>query len=165
MIKYKYQKKHLPYIIGIALLLLIIIIKIFKKMNMIMISPVPIAKITSPFGNRIHPITKQPQFHNGVDIGLPSGTEIKAPFDAVVDTVAYNDIGGNNAILKLKNGFTVGFAHMLKPAIVKKGEAVKQGQVIGYVGSTGRSTGSHLHLTLKNEKGELVNPVDYIKLV
>ena len=128
-----------------------------------MIVPVT-GKITSPFGWRIHPIKKSRKFHNGVDIAAKLGTPVKAPADGKVDTV-WNDTtygGGLSLIIKHYNGFKTGYCH-LSEQLVKSGQIVKQGEIIAKVGSTGASTGPHLHFTLTNFAGEKVDPTKEIK--
>ena len=116
-------------------------------------------KITSPFGNRTHPVTGKVQFHNGIDVSVPLKTPILAPSDSVVSSLPNNATGGNQLILKLPNGDYVGFAH-LYAAKVKVGQKVKQGDIIAYSGNTGLSTGPHTHITVKS-KGEFVDPAKY----
>lgn len=124
--------------------------------------------ITSNFGERINPITKKKHFHNGVDIYAPEGTPILAPSDMVITANYYNDVGGNQITAKVKGKLiSFGFAHLSK-SLVKLGQVVNRGDVIGYVGSTGQVTGPHLHLVMKiskseDKKPELVNPLDYFK--
>jgi murein DD-endopeptidase MepM/ murein hydrolase activator NlpD len=128
-----------------------------------MIVPVT-GKITSPFGWRNHPIKKSRKFHNGVDIAAKLGTPVKAPADGKVDTV-WNDTtygGGLSLIVKHYNGFKTGYCH-LSEQLVKSGQIVKQGEIIAKVGSTGASTGPHLHFTLTNFAGEKVDPTKEIK--
>lgn len=105
--------------------------------------------VTSKFGNRINPITKVPSFHNGTDIGAKLDTPILAPLNGVVEKKYFNDAGGNQLIIN--SGYPkFGFAHLSKYAEgINVGAIVKKGQVIGYVGNTGTSTGTHLHFTLR----------------
>ena len=99
--------------------------------------------ISSPFGWRIHPITKKRQFHRRIDIAAPIGTPIFAPMDGVV-TFAGN-MGGYGLTVEISSGsFKFRFGHLSK-IDVYIGQKVKQGEIIGRVGSTGRSTGPHLH--------------------
>lgn len=111
-------------------------------------------------------------WHNGVDISAPAGSPIKAAADGTVinaDTTAHNDGYGNRVVLKHAEGKATLYAHMIAPASVKVGQAVKKGQVIGNVGSTGLSTGAHLHVSVidnydKNPniyyKGDLIDPAE-----
>lgn len=104
--------------------------------------------VTSFFGPRTHPITKQYHNHSGTDIGAYAGTEIYAAHGGVVLTSAYHSSYGNYVVLSRGDGITTLYAHMSKRA-VKEGDIVSQGQVIGYVGSTGSSTAPHLHFEVR----------------
>ena len=104
--------------------------------------------VNSFFGPRTHPITKKYSNHTGTDIGAPSGTQIYAAHGGVVLTSAYHNIYGNYVVLSRGDGITTLYGHMTKRA-VKVGDVVAQGQVIGYVGSTGWSTGPHLHFEIR----------------
>lgn len=117
-----------------------------------------VAKITSKFGYRTDPKTgKQNAFHNGIDLAVPVGTQIKSPMPGIVDAVTSGGDGGNQIILKHENGYKTGYAHLSKQ-LVKKGDKIKQGDVIGLSGNTGKSTGPHLHLTLTDPSGAKVDP-------
>lgn len=107
--------------------------------------------ITSRFGE---PRPSGP--HNGVDIAAPEGTPIRAPFAGKVESTYYDDRGGNSVIMQLDNGYRAGFAHLASVA-VQPGAAIGKGVIIGTVGSTGNSTGPHLHYTLKID-GAFVDP-------
>ena len=121
-------------------------------------TPVPGARISSKYGMRKHPILGYNKMHKGMDFAAPTGTPIYAAGDGRVDFVGRR--GGYGKYIRLRhNGtYSTAYAHLHKYARgMKKGRKVKQGQVIGYVGSTGRSTGPHLHYEiLKN--GKQVNP-------
>jgi murein DD-endopeptidase MepM/ murein hydrolase activator NlpD len=123
-------------------------------------------KLTSGFGNRIHPVTGKLSFHNGIDLAAPNGTPIKAPMSGVVKLWTDNK-SGNALNIQHNDNLISGYAHLSK-FNVKKGQSVKKGDVIGYVGSTGMSTGNHLHFVvkIKNKKGtwDYVNPLNYIKI-
>lgn len=117
-----------------------------------------VAKITSKFGYRTDPKTgKQNAFHNGIDLAVPLGTEIKSPMPGVVDAITSGGDGGNQIILKHDNGYKTGYAHLSKQ-LVKKGDKIKQGDIIGLSGNTGKSTGPHLHFTLTDPSGAKVDP-------
>lgn len=107
--------------------------------------------ITSQFGPRTHPITKTYHNHSGTDIAAPGGTSIKAVQGGVVITSAYAPSSyGEYVVINHGNGISTLYAHMQRGSRkVKEGDVVKQGQVIGLVGSTGSSTGNHLHLELR----------------
>lgn len=116
------------------------------------------AKITSKFGYRTDPKTgKQNAFHNGLDLAVPLNTPIKSPMPGVVFSISTVGDGGNQIILKHDNGYKTGYAHLNK-ILVKKGDKIKQGDVIGLSGNTGKSTGPHLHLTLTDASGAKVDP-------
>lgn len=104
-------------------------------------------RISSPFGERIHPVTKVKSFHNGVDIASPIGTPVFTPVDAMVTQVYYHTTGGRTIILKdLISGDRYGFCH-LNDLYVYFGDRIRKGTVIATSGNTGRSTGPHLHFS------------------
>ena len=105
--------------------------------------------ISSSFAPRKHPITGKWSHHTGNDIPASGGTEIHAAKGGVVTDVGYNSVYGNYIQISHGNGYATFYAHMKKKAIVKEGATVTKGQVIGYVGSTGWSTGNHLHFELR----------------
>ena len=105
-------------------------------------------KLTSAFGYRIHPITQRPHSHTGIDIPAPGGTSILAARGGQVVTSAYHSSYGNYVVIDHGNGNSTLYAHMSSRA-VSVGQMVSQGQVIGYVGTTGSSTGNHLHLEVR----------------
>ncbi|WP_421917929.1 M23 family metallopeptidase [Marinifilum sp.] len=113
-------------------------------------------RLSSKFGNRFHPILHRWRFHGGVDMACPKGTDIHVPADGVILKSGWNGGYGNYIKVKHGNGYETVYGHLSKVS-VKKGQKVKKGDVIGKVGSTGRSTGSHLHYEIiKNKKR--VNP-------
>lgn len=116
------------------------------------------ARISSPFGKRRHPIYKDLRIHWGVDYAAPRGTLVYAGGDGVVQVAKYNGGYGNYIKIRHNSEYSTAYGHMQKFASgIRPGVRVKQGQVIGYVGSTGRSTGPHLHYeVIKN--GKRVNP-------
>lgn len=105
-------------------------------------------RLTSQFGYRIHPITGQAHSHTGIDIPASAGTPILAAKSGQVVTSAYHYSYGNYVVIDHGNGNSTLYAHMSSRA-VSEGEMVSQGQVIGYVGTTGSSTGNHLHLEVR----------------
>lgn len=123
--------------------------------------PVANPNITSPFGDRIHPITKVKTFHNGIDLSGKIGQVIAAPADGEVTRVYETVAGGLQMIVHHDNGFTTGYAHLSKVQVAV-GQRVTQSQVIALMGNTGQSTGPHLHFAVKDQSGNLVNPVDYL---
>ena len=117
--------------------------------------------ITDSYGYRTHPVTgKKTTWHNGVDLAAGAGTAIYATKSGTVTTALRSDIWGNYVVINHGDGFSSLYAHM-QGLIVKAGDYVKQGQTIGYVGSTGLSTGPHLHFTIYYN-GADVNPMSYV---
>lgn len=116
--------------------------------------------ISSYFGYRPDPIYKIEKFHSGMDFTAALGTEAYATGDGVVFDVERNEWGyGNMVILDHGFGYKTRYAHLLKPA-VRKGQKVKRGQVIGYIGATGKATGVHLHYeVLKND--DQIDPINF----
>jgi murein DD-endopeptidase MepM/ murein hydrolase activator NlpD len=113
--------------------------------------------ITSPYGYRSNPFAPgNRQFHTGIDIGTPSGTPIKAAMSGRVSTTGYNDVSGNYVVITHHSGYRTLYAHM-SVIRAKAGAYVKTGERIGDVGSTGLSTGPHLHFTVY-KNGVMVNP-------
>ncbi len=109
-------------------------------------TPVDGAKITSGFGMRHHPILGFSKMHKGIDFGVPPGTPIQAAGDGTIEMAGPNGAYGNYVRLRHSSGFATAYAHMSRIAQgVHTGRRVMQGQIIGFVGSTGRSTGPHLH--------------------
>ena len=121
------------------------------------ISNKQLTRLTSGFGIRIHPIYKVGQFHPGIDFAAPYGTPIYATADGEVSKSVYEPGYGNHIVINHGFGYKTLYGHMSKMA-VRKGEKVKRGQLIGYVGSTGLSTAPHVHYEVIY-KGEQVNPV------
>lgn len=108
-------------------------------------NPLDVFQITSNFNpNRRHPILNTIRAHKGTDYAAPTGTPIRATSDGRVTWAARNGSFGNLVVLQHQGSFETKYAHLSRFA-VKKGERVRQGQVIGYVGATGGATGPHLH--------------------
>lgn len=125
------------------------------------VKPVKSYTLTSPFGMRIHPISGKEKMHEGVDMAAPQGTPIYAAKSGKITRTAYQAGGaGYYVVINHGDGFTSVYMHMTH-YIVSKGQYVNAGQVIGYVGSTGGSTGPHLHFGIAY-KGTYVNPMKYI---
>ncbi|PZO58014.1 MAG: hypothetical protein DCF15_06015 [Phormidesmis priestleyi] len=120
------------------------------------INPMPSGTFTSPYGWRIHPIYGTSKLHTGQDIGAPQGTPIIASDGGVVVSAAYTGGYGNFIIIEHKPGVRTRYAHLSKYN-VKAGDQVSQGDVIGFCGSTGGSTGPHLHFEIQMN-GSLVDP-------
>ncbi len=121
-------------------------------------TPVDGARITSNYGMRT--LFGFTRMHKGVDFGVPSGTPIAAAGDGVVDAIGWRNGYGNYIRLRHNSTYSTAYAHMKGFASnMKKGTRVSQGQTIGYVGSTGRSTGPHLHYEVLVD-GKQINPMD-----
>ena len=116
-----------------------------------------VGRVTSTFGARRHPILGYTRMHAGVDFAAPTGTPIYAVGDAVVSYSGWRGGNGNYVRLEHGGGFGTGYSHMSRIAVTS-GMRVRAGQVIGYVGSTGLSTGPHLHYELYRN-GQKVNPL------
>ncbi len=116
------------------------------------------ARISSKFGMRKHPILGYSKMHTGIDFAARSGTPIYAAGDGKINYAGRKGGYGNYIKIKHNNGYETAYAHMKKFAKgMRNGTRVKQGQVIGYVGSTGRSTGPHLHYEI-SKNGKRINP-------
>ncbi|MEO0213933.1 MAG: peptidoglycan DD-metalloendopeptidase family protein [candidate division WOR-3 bacterium] len=116
---------------------------------------------SSGFGIRKDPFTGGIEFHKGIDISAPTGTPIVATADGVVEYAGWNSEGyGNQVVIDHENGIKTRYAHMFK-VLVKEGQRVKRGQVIGLVGSTGKSVAPHVHYEVYLN-GNPVNPTRYI---
>ncbi len=117
--------------------------------------------ITSGFGIRQSPFSSGVEFHKGLDISTRFGKEVIAPADGLVIVSAFDPQDGNFIKIDHGHGLATGYAHLSRMA-VKQGARVKRGQIIGYVGDTGRSTGSHLHYAVFVNNVP-VNPKRYLK--
>jgi len=117
--------------------------------------------ITSLFGSRVHPVTGRANNHTGIDIAAAGGTNILAAKSGVVITSTYNSSYGNYVVVDHGNGQTTLYAHMRK-RLVSEGQTVKQGSTLGLVGTTGSSTGNHLHFEIR-VNGARKDPLNYFK--
>lgn len=115
-------------------------------------------KISSNFGHRVHPITGEKKFHDGVDIAVPVGTALYSAVKGTVITSRYSDSAGNMITIQTDSGWQITFMHMDSRA-VNAGDQVEQGQYVGTSGNTGNSTGPHLHLQVHDAEGKEINPV------
>jgi len=118
--------------------------------------PAPGADVSSPMGMRIHPITGARTMHGGTDFAAPLGSPARGMMGGRVLEVSYDELNGNIVRIDHGNGLIGSYAH-LQGADVTEGQEITAGQNIGRVGSTGRSTGPHLHVTMRRN-GELVDP-------
>lgn len=124
--------------------------------------PCDYVRMSSPYGYRIHPVYGDWRFHSGVDLSASSGTPIVASREGLVTVATYDWSAGYYVTIDHLDGFETKYLHMTH-YIVSEGEFVSAGQVIGYVGSTGTSTGAHLHFGVY-KNGSSVNPANYINI-
>ena len=118
--------------------------------------------ITSTYGRRQDPFTGDGVFHRGVDISAPRGSPVRATADGFVSMTGWDaGLGKTIKIFHGNNGFATTYGH-LQEYLVRPGQAVQRGELIGLVGSTGRTTGAHLHYEVKS-KGLTINPYRYLK--
>ena len=117
--------------------------------------------LSSLYGSRKHPVTGKANNHTGIDVPAPSGTSILACKSGVVPTSTYNNSYGNYVVVSHSDGTSTLYAHMSRRN-ASKGQTVSQGQVIGYVGTTGSSTGNHLHLEIR-VNGSRRDPINYFQ--
>lgn len=124
--------------------------------------PIQYKVCSSPFGYREHPVAGEAKFHYGVDLAADMGTPIVASRSGTVSSATFENVAGNYVVIDHLDGYTSRYMHMDK-YIVTPGQFVMAGQIIGYCGSTGVSTGPHLHFGIyHNDKA--VNPALYIDM-
>jgi murein DD-endopeptidase MepM/ murein hydrolase activator NlpD len=118
----------------------------------------------SPYGPRVHPITKRKTFHHGVDVALPVGTPLTAPADGVVVHKNRTASAGFNLILRHEGTWHTVYYHLQKASHLPLNSKVKTGDLIAHSGNTGASTGPHLHWELRKSRkwGDTVDPVPYL---
>ena len=117
-------------------------------------------RVASGFGYRIDPLYKDYRLHAGLDFSAPIGTPIYATSDGVIQAAGFNTDGyGNKVVINHGYGYQTLYGHMVRVK-AKVGQSIKRGEVIGYVGSTGKSTGAHLHYEVI-KRGAKVDPVYY----
>jgi murein DD-endopeptidase MepM/ murein hydrolase activator NlpD len=127
-----------------------------------MIWPTPgYTRITTAFGMRTHPITGVYKMHTGIDIAAAGGTQILAAASGTVLKTGYSSAWGNYILLDHGGAIATFYAHMKTSALVKVGAVVTKGQKIGIVGTTGLSTGNHLHFEVR-VNGDSVQPLNYV---
>jgi len=124
-------------------------------------SPVQYARMSSRFGMRRHPVLGTMRAHKGVDYAAPTGTPIMAAGDARVVSAGWQRGYGNTVVLDHGRGYTTLYGHMSRTAKLSRGQQVKQGDVIGYVGATGLATGPHLHYEFR-VNGVHRDPLRYV---
>ncbi len=137
-----------------------------NKENLIRATPAiqPIAnkdlnRIASGFGYRIDPVYKTEKFHEGLDFTAPAGTAIYATADGVIEKMEFNGGYGNHVIINHGFGYKTLYGHLFKYE-VHVGKKIKRGEVVGYVGNTGKSTGPHCHYEVIKD-GVKINPIYY----
>jgi murein DD-endopeptidase MepM/ murein hydrolase activator NlpD len=117
-------------------------------------------RLVSGFGYRIHPIYKTAKMHTGIDFAAPTGTPIYSTGNGVVSQTEFNGRGyGNNVVINHGYGYQTLYGHMTK-FVVRPGQKVQRGDLIGYVGSTGSSTGPHCHYEVIKD-GNKIDPINY----
>lgn len=126
------------------------------------VEPDKVKKISSLSGVRFHPIDFQYKRHNGIDFAGKRGSYIYATLSGVVTRSIYTSGFGNHIVIKNYLGFTTKYAH-LNRRLVNKGDTIKQGQLIGLMGTTGKSTGVHLHYEV-HKNGKILKPLDFCLL-
>ncbi|MCQ2520857.1 MAG: peptidoglycan DD-metalloendopeptidase family protein [Lachnospiraceae bacterium] len=116
-------------------------------------------RVSSEFGNRVNPVTGRSQLHNGIDLAAAAGTPIYAAYDGTVVAASYTSAMGNYVMIDHGDGLYTIYMHA-SALYVSKGQGVKAGDHIAAVGTTGRSTGNHLHFTVRLN-GNYINPREY----
>lgn len=154
------NKKVLTLLTISTTLTIIVFVVIYYRSRMI--APVK-GKVTSGFGTRTHPITGETgSDHNGIDIKAGTGADVVSPANGIVKNSYYNSLGGYQVIIEHENKYVSGFAH-LQHTSVKIGQKLKRGETFAKVGTSGATTGAHLHFTLKDPKGNFIDPLTKIK--
>jgi LysM repeat protein len=131
-----------------------------KALGELFVTPV-MGRLTSPFGYRSDPFTGVRTFHTGIDIAAPTGTAVKATLDGKIATTGFSSVYGNYVIVTHGEGYQSLYAH-LSSVSVKRGQRITQSAVIGRVGNTGYSTGSHLHFSVYKH-GKMIDPKSVLK--
>ncbi len=132
-----------------------------KTRGALLRTPVDGARMTSGFGMRRHPILGYSKMHKGVDFGAPTGTPVYAAGDGTIEKASWYNAYGNYVRIRHSSSLKTAYAHLSRYATgIKPGVRVKQGQVIAYVGTTGRSTGAHLHYEILVNNSQ-VNPATF----
>jgi murein DD-endopeptidase len=117
-------------------------------------------RISSKYGMRIHPVTKQKRFHNGVDIACPIGTFLKNTIaSGKCVKIGFDDLNGNYLRIEHDNGLLTSYAHLSK-VIVKEGNEVSLGEVFALTGNTGLGTGAHVHFRVRKLEGIIYKDTD-----
>jgi len=126
------------------------------------ISPVDMekGKVSAPFGERVNPFTGKKEIHTGIDIEINAGEPVVAAAKGKVVTATSDEKRGNYVVIEHDNSFTTSYSH-LKSLYVQSGDIVESGKCIGFVGSTGLSTGPHLHFEVL-QNGKAINPAEHL---
>lgn len=135
--------------------------RMIKEFKAVPIGYPTYGRITSGFGLRINPITGRPEFHLGVDIADRWGTPVRSTGEGVVVKAGFCGLMGRCIEIDHGNGIQTYYGHLSK-ILVHRGDRVKRGEIIGLMGSSGRSTGPHLHYTVKF-RGKIVNPKIFLE--
>ncbi len=131
-----------------------------KALGELFIYPID-GRLTSRFGYRYDPFTGRRCYHNGVDLAAPMGTPVKSTMAGKIAYVGTSPVYGKYIIVSHSGGYQSMYGHLSKTK-ARRGQKVRQGSVIGFVGSTGRSTGPHLHFSVY-KNGKLINPLGVLK--
>ena len=144
-----------------ALVACILLVTITNAQNMPSMHPIDErAKVTSTFGERVHPFTKQLKHHSGIDFAVPVGTPIRATADGLVLVAVEQQTGhGNHIVLQHDEEYSSMYAN-LNSFLVREGDRVKKGDIIAYSGNSGASTAPHLHYEVLKD-GKAVDPESY----
>ncbi|MDA8083687.1 MAG: M23 family metallopeptidase, partial [Nitrospiraceae bacterium] len=135
-----------------------------QQKNIYLSTPIgwPVAgHITSGFGERSDPRSGEPKFHSGLDIGAEPGSPVKATADGIVSFAGWSGGGGNLVVIEHGFGYSTYYAHNRLLA-VKAGQKVRRGEIVSYVGSTGNSTGPHVHYEVWKE-GRAIDPQKFLQ--
>ena len=127
--------------------------------KMFLRSPLPFLRVTSSFGRRRHPVMGYSSQHQGIDLGAPSGTRVRSTGAGVITAAAYNNIRGRYITIRHPNQYVTHYYHLSRfQGGIRRGKRVNQGETIGYVGSSGRTTGPHLHYGFQRNN-RYINPL------
>jgi murein DD-endopeptidase MepM/ murein hydrolase activator NlpD len=126
-------------------------------LNILFRFPLALRELTSAYGPRLNPLTGSPEYHQGVDLAAPVGTQVMAARDGVVEQVGSDPVLGNVVVVGHEGGYQTVYGH-LRVILVALNQGVRSGMIIGEVGSTGRSTGAHLHFEVRR-KGSSRDPL------
>jgi murein DD-endopeptidase MepM/ murein hydrolase activator NlpD len=126
-------------------------------LNILFRFPLALGQLTSMYGPRANPLTGAPDYHHGVDIAAPEGMEVQAARDGLVLQAGFDPVLGNVVVLAHEGGYQTVYGHLLRIRVALN-QAVRSGMIIGEVGSTGRSTGAHLHFEVRR-KGSSQDPL------